>query len=211
MRTLGILSPTWALSDNLTRTHDKANTIEALNSVYLWIAIVCTVSIGVYQQLVGPSAAVGLYAFLPYPVLILWSYFLLSRCNEIFYSFLRDAFDKLEPDKVESTLPDKSDASILNFRDRIRLSLKSYLELIMNFAILYVLTDKSLWKTDNAPTLITDAIYFSCITITTTGYGDISPSHWYPQFLSVYEVFCGVLLLVVCFSIYAGKLDRTSG
>jgi voltage-gated potassium channel len=92
----------------------------------------------------------------------------------------------------------------------IKLSLKSYLELILNFSLLYALTDASLWKDCSAPIKITDSIYYSGITITTTGYGDITPIYWYPQFLAVYEVFCGVLLLVVCFAIYAARLSLTN-
>ncbi|SGY88064.1 Putative uncharacterized protein [Moritella viscosa] len=32
---------------------------------------------------------------------------------------------------------------------------------------------------------IINTLYFSGVTITTLGYGNISPIHWFPQFLSV--------------------------
>jgi voltage-gated potassium channel len=187
----------------------RTATIKTLNSIYLWVSIVSAATIAVYERLLGAAASSGLYVAMPYVAVISWSYFLLSRNNEVFYAFLMDAFDKMSSSK-NGSLPKGRPPSTLTARDRITLSLKSYLELILNFAMLYALTAKSFWKDGRVPVAITDAIYFSGITITTTGYGDITPCHWYPQFLSIYEVFCGVLLLVVCFAIYAGRLDRTS-
>lgn len=206
MKLLVILSPTWAFADWLKSKFDRTNTIKTLNSVYLWVSIVSAGAIAAYQKLLGATVSSDLYTSLPYVVIILWSYFLLSRCNEVFYAFLKDAFDKMGSDNDASTEKNTSQKSSLTPRDRIKLSLKSYLELNLNFSILYALTEKSLWKDCHAPTSIADAIYFSGVTITTTGYGDITPCHWYPQFMTIYEVFCGVLLLVVCFAIYAGRL-----
>jgi len=208
MKVLAVLSPTWALADWLKSKFDRTNTIKILNSLYLWVSIVSAGAIAAYQELLGATVSSDLYTSLPYVVIILWSYFLLSRCNEVFYAFLKDAFDKMESYNEEPTDENNAQKSSLTPRDRIKLSLKSYLELNLNFSILYALTGKSLWKDFHAPTSITEAIYFSGATITTTGYGDITPCHWYPQFMSIYEVFCGVLLLVVCFAIYAGKLDQ---
>jgi voltage-gated potassium channel len=126
-------------------------------------------------------------------ILILWGYFVLSRNNEIFLAFLYDAFDKLDK---------KQNNTILKMSDRILLSLKSYIELIINFAILYLLFPISYWKECNAPENILESVYFSGVTITTLGYGDFSPTNWFPQMLTIYEVFCGFILIIVCFTIY---------
>ena len=194
-----LLSPTFFLADCLKNKYVRTKIIKELNSRYLIISIISTALIWICQNVFGVNS---LYEFLCPITVGLWSWFLISRANEIFYAFLKDAFDKM------NRLPDK--AIGLTFPDRISLSLYSYLELILNFAILFALTKVSLWKDCNAPTSITDAIYFSGVTITTTGYGDITPSNFYTQFLSIYEVFCGVILLVVCFAIYASRSQRST-
>lgn len=120
----------------------------------------------------------------------------LSRCNEIFYAFIRDALDKVAQDKPQSAL---------TFHKRIELSLYSYLELIANFSIIYYVLPFNWFKADKPFQSIIDSFYFSGITITTVGYGDYSPIHWIPRLLVVYEVLCGFILLIVSFAIYAGR------
>jgi len=199
-----IVSPTLPLAGFLKTRFNKTKTIKALNSIYLGIALSSGLLLAFFnltkEILVND---VGLIA------LILWGYFLMSRNNEIFISFLNDAFDKLNNQIKPSTS--------LSITDRIVLSLRSYLELIINFAIIYFLLPINFWKDCNAPTDIESSIYFSGVTITTLGYGDISPAHWFPQFLTVYEVFCGFILLIVCFTIYTNmnnykctKCDKSS-
>ncbi|MGZ5009186.1 MAG: potassium channel family protein [Methylobacter sp.] len=200
-----LLSPTWAfacfLKGKASEKEKKKIIITRLNSFYLILAISSTIIVAIYQYLIRTESLISLYNSLHIVGVILWSYFLLSRSNEIFGAFLNDAFDKMDNGNEGS--------SSLTPRERIVLSLKSYLELLLDFALLYAITDASLWKGCIAPLKITDAIYYSGITITTTGYGDITPINWYPQFLAVYEVFCGVILLVVCFAIYAARLGLT--
>jgi voltage-gated potassium channel len=123
----------------------------------------------------------------------IWGYFLLSRNNEIFLAFLFDALDKIDRKKSNSDL---------TISDRLKLSFKSYIELIINFSILYFLFPMNYWKECNMPNSILENLYFSGVTITTLGYGDYSPIHWFPQFLTIYEVFCGFILIIVCFTIY---------
>ena len=197
-----LLSPTWALANLLksraSNAEAKSYIVINLNGIYLCISIVSVFGVAVYQ-FISCNQPPSLYDSIPsIGVIIFWSYLLLSRCNEIFGAFLNDAFDKMEKSCGSTSLTPKQ---------RIELSLKSYLELLLNFSLLYALTAPSLWKNCIAPMKISEAIYFSGVTITTTGYGDITPANWYPQFLSVYEVFCGMILLVVCFAIYAIRLD----
>jgi len=124
---------------------------------------------------------------------IIWIY-PFSRANEVFYSFLKDAIEKVN---------NKENKSTLAYGDRIHLALKSYLELIINFAVIYYLLPKEFF--DCQIKNIFDSIYFSGVTITTLGYGDISPKHALPQLLSIYEVLCGFSLIIVSFTVYVGK------
>jgi voltage-gated potassium channel len=204
MKLFSLFSPTYILAAYLKKKFDTTETIKNLNSIYLWIAVVISVSLLVYQEYSEPCGKLTLNADLSYPILFFWSFFLFSRCNEIFWAFLKDAFDKMEHDNKP--------ASKLTARDRIQLSLKSYVELVLNFAVLYLLLPQteSFWNSGHAPKTVADSLYFSRVTITTLGYGDISPEHWWPQFLTVYEVFCGFILLIVCFAIYAGTLNKHS-
>ncbi|WP_407531819.1 potassium channel family protein [Vibrio parahaemolyticus] len=175
-----------------------------------------------------------------------WMVFLLSRCFEIFYAFLRDALDKIsdkntenrteyprtaqlinwildtrplskfkedikarfrvpgkEKSKLLSRFPGAQsiDGSKLKNHDRLVLSFRSYFELVINFAIMYSLLPKEFWK-GGVSLNILEATYFSGVTITTLGYGDISPIKWFSQFLSVFQVLCGFSLIVVCLAIY---------
>lgn len=204
MKLFSLFSPTYILAAYLKEKFDTTETIKNLNSIYLWIAVVTSVSLLVYQKYSEPFGKLTLNADLSYPVLFFWSFFLFSRCSEIFWAFLKDAFDKMEHDNKA--------ASKLKPRDRIQLSLKSYVELVINFAVLYLLLPQteSFWNSGRAPETVADSLYFSGVTITTLGYGDISPEHWWPQFLTVFEVFCGFILLIVCFAIYSGTLNKDS-
>lgn len=208
MKIFSLLSPTWALADFTKRRCDRTKTIKVLNSVYLAASVIGVTFIVIAQHLDNEIVCVGLYKSIPLSGVIVWFAFLMSRNNEIFLAFLKDAFDKMDSDEKSGSENDEQEIqpSKLSPKDRIVLSLKSYLELVLNFSIIYALIDKSLWNS-SLPLSMTDFIYYSGVTITTTGYGDVTPKHWLPQFLSVYEVFCGVILLVVCFAIYAGRLN----
>ncbi|WP_429138702.1 potassium channel family protein [Aeromonas allosaccharophila] len=175
-----------------------------------------------------------------------WIVFLLSRCFEIFYAFLRDALDKISDkdsgnrseypriaklinltldaklfchykgniksafsfigkvkSKLLSGLPGSElvNGAKLKNHDRLVLSFRSYFELVINFSIIYSLLPGIFWKGGGSLNII-EAMYFSGVTITTLGYGDISPENWFSQFLSVFEVLCGFSLIVVCLAIY---------
>jgi voltage-gated potassium channel len=209
MKFFALLSPTWAIADFTKRYRDRTAAIKVLNSIYLTVSVLSVAFIAIAQHLENNLVRDGLYKSLPIAGVICWFAFLMSRNNEIFWAFLKDAFDKMEDEKIDKSENEEISypPSKLTPKDRIVLSLKSYLELVLNFSIVYSLIDKSLWKSD-LPLSVTDFVYYSGVTITTTGYGDITPKHWLPQLLSVYEVFCGVILLVVCFAIYAGRLKN---
>ncbi len=60
---------------------------------------------------------------------------------------------------------------------------------------------------ENSVYRLIDSIYFSAVTITTAGYGDISPKGIYPRILSVIELLTGQFLLIIGVGITLGKLE----
>lgn len=131
----------------------------------------------------------------------LWS---ISRIIEITYAFIHDARTHLKPKEKSSNIP---------YYERIHLAMVSYLELIVLFGILYFCLN-SLFCAFNMDITIIDAIYFSGVTITTLGYGDIQPVFWITKILSILEVLCGFTLIIVSFTVYVSRaindLEKTS-
>lgn len=78
----------------------------------------------------------------------------------------------------------------------------SYGEVLINFAIIFYLLPKQYFK--NEFSSVIEALYFSGISIATVGYGDNYPTHWSTQMLVLYEIFCGLALLLVAFAVYTG-------
>ena len=195
-----VFSPTYWLADyrkSKYKRQQKAEVgklIKKYNSIYLVLAILLAIG----MHLLSP---VDIYnvnedmgdAFIWAAGLLIWIY-PLSRANEIIFSFYRDAIEKLNGE------PSRSD---LKFGDRIKLAMRSYVELVVNFATIYALLPPSYFDCGISSYL--DALYFSGVTITTLGYGDISPSAVFPQLLSIYEVLCGFMLIVVSFAVYTGR------
>ena len=129
-----------------------------------------------------------------------WVWFLVSRCTEVFLAFYRDAIDKLK---------NKQAVSDLTASWRVRLALNSYVELIVDYALLYAILPSQMWS--NGPTNFTEFLWISASTITTSGSAGFPPAHWLPQLLSTFEIFSGVILLVVCFTVYVGKNPESAG
>jgi len=191
-----ILSPTYFLADyRKNMVHGKlgrTSLIKKYNQRYLYASILIATALALTHQWNDYSVNHTIF----YPIMIgviIWI-FPLSRSNEIFYAFIKDALEKVAH---------KESKSELGFSDRIRLALNSYLELVVNFGIIFYLLPCD-WFNKQLPSMF-DALYFSGVSITTLGYGDYSPIHFVPQFLVVYEVFCGFILLIVSFAIYAGR------
>jgi hypothetical protein len=62
----------------------------------------------------------------------------------------------------------------------------------------------AMWQDGYRIHRFTDVLSYSATTITTSGGGGFAASHWLLQALTAYEIACGLLLLVVCFTIYVG-------
>jgi voltage-gated potassium channel len=202
----GLISPTFILAKILKWKFDQNKVIRLSNWIYFLFSILCVLSAFQVFNFSLPtlnesSLVAGILSII-----------LLSRCSEILYAFLIDAYDKIsKPDEKEQKCAAKPwwklelGSDKIEMHHRIVLALRSYIELIFNFSILYLLFPITYWKDLCKPLNIMDTLYFSGVTVTTLGYGDITPTHWFPKFLSVYEVFCGFTLLVVCFAVYLSR------
>ncbi len=117
-----------------------------------------------------------------------------SRINELVFAFYNDAIDILKGE---------SQSSDLKPHERLQMALKSYMGLIVYFAIIYFF---NLLESpfSREPNDFFDSVYFSAITITTTGYGDIHPISWVMKAFTMYEVIAGYLMVVIVIATYAG-------
>ena len=117
-----------------------------------------------------------------------------SRNWEIVIGIFHDSFRSLA-----GVGPD----SALNTLQRVRLAMLNYVELAMHCAILYYFIPVSgMFK----PALsgFFEALYFSGVTITTLGYGDVTPDHLIGRLVVLFEVFSGLLILLFAISVYIG-------
>jgi hypothetical protein len=186
----GVLSPTLALAQYLRpkEKHAAAAFIRSWNLAFLVVAVATWGLVCAIEP--GTGRVFWLLAF------YLWV-LPFSRVNEILYAFLRDGLDRIKGD-LESTA--------LRPYDRVILVSRSYVEVIVNFGLLYYLAFRGAFNRPLRDAV--EAIYFSAITITTVGYGDLAPSRPVSQLLVVYEVLLGVVLVVVAVSAYIDKSAR---
>lgn len=189
-----LFSFTWAYADcrksRLGRSQRRAF-LRRMNFTYLGVAALVT--LGLFIRSRNELSVLQQRDWYSWPLLFLWFQF--SRCNEIFYAFYRDAIDRLNPALERG--------SSLTWSERVGLALNSYLELILNFAIMYALLPTDQWH--RKPSHFSDLLSYSATTITTSGGGNLAAKDWPLQLLTSYEIFCGLILLVVCFAIYAGR------
>jgi hypothetical protein len=124
----------------------------------------------------------------------------LSRTVEIVYAFYNDTFDQLRRVPLKTKL---------DRVQRFKLLGRSYIEVSICFASLYLAVP---WCHFNrAPSTGFEAAYFSWITITTTGYGDILPQGSFTRLLCMTEIGVGLMLLVFAVGAYFSfENDRIS-
>ncbi len=122
------------------------------------------------------------------------------RVNEIFYAFYDDSSKRLSRSKPRTPL---------GAAQRIKLAMRSYLSLTIDFAVIAFVLPQTYYY--HPLKTFVDALYFSGITIATLGYGDITPINPISKFFSVYEVFSGVLLVVVALGVYFNRLGAKNG
>ena len=88
----------------------------------------------------------------------------------------------------------------------------TYATTCLSFAVLYRLiahNDPHAFTMPEAepPLSLSTALYFSVITISTTGYGDIAPFSGLARGVACWEIVTGVLFQVFIFSLLAGLLS----
>ena len=191
------LAPTWLLADRLKSGRSpsgRASLIIRSNRRYLVLGVIAAL---VATFVTGNDLEHPTYVLSP---LVTWpaAWILFSRCNEIFGAFYADAFDKLDPRRPKS--------SALTWSTRVRLALNSYLELVLDFAVLFAMCPRDWWQCGaQRPASFTDLLAYSSLTITTSGGGGFVAKDRALQLLTSYEVVCGLILIVVSFTIYVGR------
>lgn len=76
------------------------------------------------------------------------------------------------------------------------------------FSVLYVYLARHDANAFSSELNLGNALYFSIVSMTTTGYGDISPKSGWAKFLVCVQILFGVLYNVLFFSIFAGLAGR---
>lgn len=84
----------------------------------------------------------------------------------------------------------------------------SYCLAIFCFSVLYVYLVRRDQDAFSEVLKLGNAIYFSIVTLTTTGYGDISPKSGWARFLVSIQILFGFFYNVLFFSIFAGLAGR---
>jgi len=194
-----MLSPTYSIAkilNNVDNFDKHSKRIKFLNTFYLSFSMFIFLILYLFFNQDKSSSYIKGIAML------IMGYYCFSRVNEIFIAFLHDSIDKIKCKR--------NDRKGLKYYERVRLAFGSYIELILDYGIIYYILNSSLFhfllnrnEIFNKKTLsIIDTIYYSGVTITTLGYGDFLPVHPICKIFSVYEVINGMLLIVVCFTVY---------
>ena len=115
-----------------------------------------------------------------------------SRINEIAIGFYKDAVQRYKgpPSRTKFTPI-----------DRLELLAWAYLEAALQFGILYFCVLPKDYFNPAFRSII-DAVYFSAITITTVGYGDIHPQSSVAQVACIYELAVGFTVITFALGSY---------
>jgi len=210
---LAVLSPTWAIIECRKKqvNFDKRTGLESWSRGWFVFALVALGAAYLVTTCFSEKMPLVRGHLLTY--LVLWV-LPFSRCNEIVFAFYRDSMDKLQASS-RPTNGQSEAASIwgsgLTPSDRIKLLLRSYVEVAINFSIIYFFLSPCMYRftLDSQKNIESpiQALYFSVITITTLGYGDIVPASDPARILAGYEVIAGLLLIVLAFAIYVSSLS----
>ncbi|MCF6441050.1 potassium channel family protein [Pseudoalteromonas luteoviolacea] len=152
-------------------------------------------SLGLFAFEIFITIALTYYKVVPGCFTILLVVYGVSRCNEIVIAFYKDTLRILSLKTQNSTL-----TSI----DRLNMAMRSYVGLIINFALIYFYVPIA--GLFNEPFRdFFQAVYFSTVTLTTLGYGEIHPVNMLTEGLVIYQVLVGLMILLVAISTYLGS------
>lgn len=132
------------------------------------------------------------------------------------YRFFDDFFVR-ETNSKKSYLGHKSNPKIALFQSLLNLILRAYFWVTVSFACIFVLLTRadynidppifSISKASQSGNITLDFIYFSVITISTVGYGDISPVNWIARLLCIHEILLGYLFIGTLLALLVGKYN----
>jgi hypothetical protein len=181
---LVIISPTRVLFDNL-----KCISIQTWTTIFLALNAVLVFCLPVIRRNIpfwhGLFALIWILPF--------------SRIVEIGYAFYNDTFDRL------LGVPPRTKLGRI---ERFKLLGCSYIEVTICYASLYVALPWCQFNRDLSSGF--ESLYFSWITITTTGYGDILPKSVLARVLCMTEIGVGLMLLVFAVGTYFSFDDKRS-
>jgi voltage-gated potassium channel len=124
-----------------------------------------------------------------------------SRCNETMIAFCGDARQWLEGRPAQTRISPVH---------RLGFVIQSYAELWLFIALIGSNLPQWMYQPPIHNDILT-SIYFSGVTISTLGYGEIHPTMWVSQFLALYEVFSGLFLIVMAIGIYLDRAAHLEG
>lgn len=198
-----IASPTRFAFDTLKGEHPQEHPL-----LYTWwppaflFAALLAIPIFVITK-PHPLRSFGLRDWFVVLVLWVWPY---SRIAEIEWAFIGEINQRLKP---------QDPTSPLTVSQRLGYLLLSYFELIIAFAALYYFLPANQFQfrpgSDTPSEMgfsnFFQAVYFSGMTITTTGYGDIIPRLGFAEFFSMLEPLTGLVLVAGGISTYMATIQ----
>ena len=171
----------------LFETYFKSNRPVAFES---WAAVFFVINLVFVLSSVAAKQSLG-HWWLLFVWLLPW-----SRLIEIMYAFYNDALDKLDGRVVQSVRKPSV---------RFKLLALSYAELATCFGSLYVACPAGSFHRDFKSGF--EALYFSWMTLTTTGYGDIFPIARTARLCAMVEVGVGIGLIVFIVGTYFSSAE----
>ncbi len=191
---LFLLSPTRTIIDCLKRRDTRWLKPWRLSFGVLALLSIPAISLLKPQRLLWP---------LPYRlwylavILWLWPW---SRVTEIVWAFPYDALSQLKGSGSSTRATPGT---------RLLYLLISYLEVAINFGVLYYFLPDGMFRNSTGKATfdnIFQAVYLSMVTITTTGYGDITPQRPVSQVLCMAEMVVGIVLVVFAAGAYISAI-----
>lgn len=129
-----------------------------------------------------------------------------SRITELVLAFYGDAWDRKSANYSAAV-----SRSRINTQQRITLLTLAYVEIVLYFGatyfILQLVSRDELFE--RSISSVADTLYFSAITITTTGYGDLAPKG-FARGLAAYEALVGVVFIALGLAAYLSDTSETS-